>query len=99
MIERFGDVVVRTQFQSFDLVHGLVSRGQHDHWGIREVPDCLQYFVAVNVRQADVQEYDIRSLGFDQFYCRLALAGTYDFDVAPLQLKRKGQGLNDLRSI
>ena len=53
--ERLGDVVVRAQFESDQLVGLVRACGEHDHVDRRGAPDLAQHVEAADARQSQVE--------------------------------------------
>ncbi|MCU1565839.1 MAG: hypothetical protein JWQ56_776 [Pseudarthrobacter sp.] len=58
--EGLDNVVVRSALECRDGVKLLIPAGQHYNVGVTELPDAPKDFKAVNVRETDVESYDVR---------------------------------------
>ena len=94
VVEGFGDVVVCAELEALDLVDGIVTRGEHDDGDVGEGADLAQHLEAVDVRQADVEQDDVRVLVLDEVERGRTIAGTEDVDLPPLQREADAQCLH-----
>ena len=74
-VKWFHDIVIRTQFQTKNLVEGFSFGGQHDHREIRCFAKLPEYIVAAHSRKHDVQYNQIRLVVLNSGKCLLAIIG------------------------
>ncbi len=75
-IERFDDVVVSAEAKARQLVHVLGERCDHDDRRLPFPPDAVQNLDAVEFRQANVEENQIRSQHGEMGQRRFSVAGS-----------------------
>ena len=81
-LERFGQVVKRTQFHGVYGRPDVVQTGDHDDIDIRaRLLDPAQYFDTVHLRHLDVQDQHIVVILIDQAQRRQAIPGNIDLVV------------------
>ena len=84
--KRLGHVVVGAELQADDLVHLLVAGGQDQDRCLGAArAEASQNLEAVDARQADVQDYEIRSLAEGEL--EAFLTGSRDRDLITLLLE------------
>ena len=54
-IKWFGDIIIRTVFETKDLIHIIALCGQHDDWNIRKFPYLLADFKTGENRKHHIQ--------------------------------------------
>ena len=64
--EGLGDVIIGTQIQRFDLIHLVGAGREHHDGGHILLPHGADEFQPVPVRQAQVQDHQIRVVGCEQ---------------------------------
>ena len=75
------------------------SRGQHHDRDVGERPDLAEDLEAVHVRQADVEQHDVRVLVLDDVQGGLAGPGAEDLHLAPLEGEPEPDRLHDVRLV
>ena len=61
--ERLLDIVVRAKVERLDLLRLAIARGEDDYRRLRELPDLAQDVLAVAIRQAEVEDDEVRRAG------------------------------------
>ncbi|MOA10195.1 hypothetical protein D3C78_1300750 [compost metagenome] len=96
-IERFDDVIVSAEAKAGQLVHILRKRGDHDDGRFPFPPDAVQHLDAIEFRQADVEENQIRPQHGEMGQRRFSIAGS---DGSVSFANEIGvQNLNDIRVV
>ena len=96
MREGLRHVVVGTQLEAADLVHLLVAGEQNHDRHVGEVADALAELEAVDVRQADVEQYEVGSVALDELHAHLPGGGRNDLRLGPAQPEGQADDLRDV---
>ena len=75
--EGLGHIVVRSLVQGIDFLPFLPSGGNHDNRHIGLLPDLPQHLHAVNIRQSQIQKYQVRMVRIKEGYAGQSVISQY----------------------
>ena len=95
--ERFGDVVVGTRIERANLVAFRTAGRQHDDRDRQALTNPAAHLDSVDVRQAQVQDDEVRLLPVDSF--ERGVTGHGVGHVIPASTEQRGQRADDVRLV
>ena len=88
-VERLGDIIISSVFQTQDLIHIFSFCCKHDDRNIGKFTDLLAYLKTVHFWKHQVKKDDIVLSCFCFFQCFLSVIGTVHFHSVLLQTEAK----------
>ena len=89
--ERLGEIVVRAQAQAADLVDFEAVRGKQHDRHVAQVTDALEHPPAVERRQPEVEQDDIRPLSVEDTQAKVAVGGLDNIEPGTAKDHADGQ--------
>ena len=86
-IERFRNIIIRSQRKPGDLIHVFRLRRQHDHRKCIFLPDLLEDLESVNIRKHNIQDRKIDLRTVNTVQCILAVVKFEYFVLVILEIK------------